>query len=425
LNKCKKEYRGQRSEVRRRIFLFSVLCLLSSVFCSLSSDAFADDGALLNDLPPLPKDTKLFASEQQFGYRGKIGCFVLPPSIVGTYFDKKVFYTGEPVPGLGKESYNVSGQSMKIMYNKRDRKSFCGAYIIMLADLSGYKTMTFLIKGQKGGESFEIGMNDVISNKREDAVYVGAINRYLSSGITKDWQRVKIPLSDFYGPDISRVYSLVLHFNDMSQGTFWIDEIRFYKEDPVIQERAEDIKGKKYFILDDFDASDVNLLGRKTNAYKKLPSVCKFERTEDEHYGPRGRSLKLTYKKESTGWCGYYTLLNQIDGEYYDLRPYKEVSFMVKSKGGTEEFEIGMADKNWVIIGDSLKAGSVKKYLPAGKAGLPKGVTKQWQEVVIPLEDFGLLDFSEMGSFVINFYEKGEGTIYIDDLKFYLKGEKK
>lgn len=384
-----------------RNFKLYVLTLSFSL-CALSFPVFADDGMLLSDLPPLPKETYLFAAEKQFGYRGKIGCFVLPPSVVGTYFDKKMFY----------EDGNVDSQSIKIMYNKRDRKSFCGAYIILLADISSYKTVTFFIKGQKGGESFEIGMNDVISNKREDAVYVGAINRYLPNGVTRDWQQVKIPLSDFYGPDISRVYSLVFHFNDVSQGTFWIDEIRFYKEDPVIQERAEDIKGKKYFILDDFDASDVNLLGRKTNAYKKLPSVCKFERTDEEHYGPAGRALRLSYTKESTGWCGYYTLLNQIDGEYYDLRPYKSVSFMVKGKNGGEEFEMGMADKNWVIIGDSLKAGSIRKYLP-------KGVTKEWQEVVIPLEDFGLLDFSEMGSFVINFYEKGEGTIYIDDLKFY------
>jgi hypothetical protein len=399
---------GSRGQKKKNCTLYAVPCtLILFFFCTLypvPCTLYADDDVLLNDLPPLPKDTKLFASEQQFGYRGKIGCFVLPPSVVGTYFDKKVFYPGK----------NMDGQSIKVMYNKRDRKSFCGAYIILLADVSPYKMITFFIRGQKGGESFEIGMNDTVSNKREDAVYVGAINRYLPKGVTRDWQLVKIPLSDFYGPDISRVYSLVFHFNDVSQGTFWIDEIKFYKEDPIIQERSQAIKGKKYFLLDDFDASDVNLLGRKTNAYKKLPSVCAFERTDEEHCGPAGRALKLTYNKESTGWCGYYTLLNQIDGEYYDLRPYKSVSFMVKGAKGGEEFEIGMADKNWVIIGDSLKAGSVRKYLP-------KGVTKEWQEVVIPLEDFGLLDFSEMGSFVINFYEKGEGAIYIDNLKFYLK----
>lgn len=370
----------------------------------LTMTCYAEEAASLNDLPALPKDTKLFASEKMFGYRGKIGGFVLPPSRVGVYFDPKVFYQGD----------KTDHQSMKVMYKKADKKSFCGAYVILLADLSGYKTMTFLIKGQRGAEAFEVGLNDVISNKREDAVYVGSINRYLSAGVTKDWQLVKVPLSDFFGPDISRVYSLIFHFNDIGGGTFWIDEIRFLKEDLVSKERADEIKNKGYFLLDNFDCSNLNLLGRKTNAYKKLPSVCTFERVDEEHFGSRGRSLKLEYKKEPTGWCGYYTLLNQIDGEYYDLRPYNSVSFMVKGKTGGENFEIGMADKNWIIIGDSLKAGVIGKYLPGG-------VTAKWQEVIIPLEDFGLLDFSEMGSFVINFYEKDEGAIYIDDLKFYLK----
>jgi hypothetical protein len=85
---------------------------------------------------------------------------------------------------------------------------------------------------------------------------------------------------------------------------------------------------------------------------------------------------------------------------------------MIKGQEGGEAFEIGMADKNWIIIGDSLKAGPIEKYLP-------DGVTTEWQEVVIPLQDFGALDLSEMGSFVINFYKNGTGVIYLDDLKFH------
>lgn len=73
-----------------------------------------------------------------------------------------------------------------------------------------------------------------------------------------------------------------------------------------------------------------------------------------------------------------------------------------------------MADRNWLTIGDSVKAGSIERYLP-------DGVTTEWQEVVVPLEDFGLLDFSQMGSFVINFYKKQESTLYLDDLKFRLR----
>lgn len=384
----------------------------------MSGACLAAESVSLNELPPLPKETQLFASEKLFGYRGKIGAFVLSPCAVGAYFDKKVFYQGEAIPGVAKSEYTPDNQSMKVMYKKSNKKAFCGAYVILMADLSSYKTITFLIKGHKGAESFEIGINDVVSNKREDAVYMGSVNRYLPKGVTTQWQRVEIPLSDFFGPDMSKVYSLIFHFNDIGEGVFWIDEIKFSKEESVSKNRADTIRQKGYFLLDDFNYSDLNLLGRKTNAYKKLPSVCVFERVPEEHFGPAGRALKINYKKESTGWCGYYTLLNQIDGEYYSLFPYESVSFMVKGKNGGEKFEIGMADKNWVIIGDSLKAGSVDKYLPAG-------VTKEWQEVIIPLEDFGLLDFSEMGSFVINFNEKGEGAIYIDDLKFYLKNTDK
>lgn len=367
--------------------------------------AFALDSVTLMEIPPLPKGTYLFEAEKHFGYRGKIGAFVLPPSRVGTYYDNSLYF-----------EKGSDRQSIKVMYSKKE-KGFCGSYIIILGDISSYKTMTFWIKGRSGGETFEIGMNDVISNKREDAVYVGSINRYLPDGITTSWQLVKIPLSDFYGPDLSRVYSIVFHFNQEGEGVFWIDELRFYKEDLVTEWRKQDILKKGYFLLDDFDYSDLNLLGRKTNAYKKLPSVCRFKRVEEVRYGQKGRSLRLTYDKRATGWCGYYTLLNQIDGEYYDLRPYESVSFMVKGKNGGEKFELGMADKNWLIIGDSLKAGSIEKYLPGG-------VTTEWQEVIIPLADFGLLDFSKMGSFVINFNEKQEGTIYIDDLKFYLKKER-
>jgi len=95
---------------------------------------------------------------------------------------------------------------------------------------------------------------------------------------------------------------------------------------------------------------------------------------------------------------------------------FNSASFMVKGAAGGETFEIGMADKSWIIIGDSLKAGPVEKYLPGG-------VTDKWQEVTIPLKNFGALDFSEMGSFVINFHEVGRGAVYIDNLKFHKKSE--
>jgi hypothetical protein len=357
-------------------------------------------------LPEMPSNTVLFEQEKMFGKRGKVGGFALKPSRYGIFYDEQVFYPE------AKRPQNAKPSSIKMMYFKADENSFCGTYIILMADISNYSTLTFMIKGKTGQEAFEIGLNDTVSNKREDAVMVGSIYRYLPGGLTTDWQRVVVPLEDFFGSDLSRVYSLVFHYNELGKGTFWVDDIRFDTEH--LANREDEIYKAGYLLLDDFDHCDLNLLGRKANTYKRLPSVCESSRTLSQRVTDKGRSLKLVYNKESTGWCGYFTMLNQIDGEYYDLSKYKSVSFMVKGQKGGETFQIGMADKNWINIGDSLKAGQIEDFLPGG-------VKTEWKEVVVPLEKFGALDLTQMGAFVIDFNKKQSGTLYIDNLKFILK----
>lgn len=362
--------------------------------------AWAEEVAL-KDVPPLPTGTHLFTSEAKFAFRGRVGGYAMKPSRYGVYYDKRVHIEG-------------STQGIFLRYKKEPDPFFCGTYVIVLGDLSPYATMTFWIKGVKGNETFEIGMNDTISNKREDAVIVGSIWRYLPQGVTQEWQQVAVPLEDFFGADLSRVYSIVFNFNEEGEGSFWVDGLTFHTEVLVRPEEEREKKGE--LLLDDFDHSGLNLLGRKTNAYKKLPSVCLFGRVAAPRVGDKGRSLQLEYDKRPTGWCGYYTLLNQIDGEYFDLSPYKSVSFFVRGEKAKEFFEIGMADKAWLTIGDSVKAGSIEKYLPSG-------VTTEWQEVTIPLADFGKLDWTQMGSFVINFPRPGQGTVYLDHLRFIRKSQ--
>ena len=368
---------------------------------------------MLDDIPEFQKGTKLTGAETEFARRGRTGSFQLgankaTASIVsGGFFDpSNDKITNEP-DFLIK---HADTKAIKFEYQKKKSKGFCGSYIIINGDLSGIGTLTFLIRGAKGGEAFELGMHDMVSNRREDAVFCGSIYRYLPQGITTDWQLVKVPLADFYGMDITKIFSLVFHYDEPGNGKFWIDEIRFSNYDLVSREMAINKKG--YFLLNDFDHSDLNLLGRKTSTYKKLPSYCVGKRLEPSYFGGKGRSLQLSYKKANSGWCGFYTLLNQIDGEFYDLSKYHSVSFMVKGEKGGENFEIGMADKRWILIGDSLKAGKITKYLPGG-------VTTDWQKVTVPLKDFGKLDLSQMGSFVINFHEKEKGIITIDDIKFH------
>ncbi len=384
-----------------------------------ADDSDSDDQSskleMLNDIPELPGNTKLTDKETEFSYRGRIGAYKIPPNDVITSIDNinsfkldtdKIanddqFRLNETVPG-----------SIKFQFKNRDTASFCGSYVMLLADLTKYKTLTFLVKGAVGGEEFNIGLNDHIANKREDAVFVGSVNRYLPKGVLTDWQVVKIPIADFFGPDISTSFSIIFLFSAQSEGSIWIDEFRFSKKQLV--DRQAKITNDGYLLLDNFDYSNLNLLGRKAAAYKRLPSYCLINRVSNNFVGVKGKSLQLKYNKKGSGWCGYYTLMNQIDGDYFDLSNYDKISFYVKGETGGEDFELGMADSNWITIGDSIKAGQITKYLS-------NGITTEWQNAIIPLKDFGNLDFSQMGAFVMNFNSSGQGTVYIDDIKLHLK----
>ena len=70
-----------------------------------------------------------------------------------------------------------------VRYRKIPGPSFCGVYVLVVGNLSEYATMSFWVKGARGGETFELGMNDVVSNKREDAVIVGSIHRNVPSPV--------------------------------------------------------------------------------------------------------------------------------------------------------------------------------------------------------------------------------------------------
>jgi len=76
---------------------------------------------------------------------------------------------------------------------------------------------------------------------------------------------------------------------------------------------------------------------------------------------------------------------------------------------------IGLADRHWDRVGDSLKSEEIGVYLPEGR------VTKEWQKAKIPLDVF-FLDYTKLSSIAISFEAdcfaegSGSGTIYIDDI---------
>ena len=172
--------------------------------------------------------------------------------------------------------------------------------------------------------------------------------------------------------------------------------------------------------IDSFDRT-VNLLGGKTGNYVKAPSRALSLQTENEFYGESGKSLLLKYDKKGEGgpygnggWCGYYT--NVRKGEsFFDASGYQNLTFYVKGAEGGENFMVGIADKEWFELGDSVKSSQIGNYLPQGK------ITQEWQKASIPLHEFALRR-SELASIAICFETAcypggaGRGTLYIDEM---------
>jgi hypothetical protein len=96
---------------------------------------------------------------------------------------------------------------------------------------------------------------------------------------------------------------------------------------------------------------------------------------------------------------------------FLDTTSYQYLSFWVKGDKGGEDFAIKLSDAAWIVKEDSIQIGYASDYLK-------KGVTTEWQEVLVPLADMKdfRLDPGELGGMTLEFMSEGGCTIYIDDV---------
>ncbi len=197
-----------------------------------------------------------------------------------------------------------------------------------------------------------------------------------------------------------------------------VKEEKTVKEPEVVEEKKTVEKKKvsaekpgDILMIDDFDDGEKpNNLGGDLGAWDRDPAdetqTCREYFTSDVKCGEEGYSMKLEYDVDSPSpaFNGYWTKLQLID-----ITPYENLVFYVKGdreKGFTTQFKIELKNTK----------NQVGKYYV-------KGVTSDWQKVVVPLKNFvGITDFSKMTEFVVVFEDRiatdRDGAIYIDNLYF-------
>jgi hypothetical protein len=164
----------------------------------------------------------------------------------------------------------------------------------------------------------------------------------------------------------------------------------------------------------DFDRGVQNHVGGFPNASEQAPSSASMRRVSDVFRGDGGRSLRITARKEASGfaavWISFHDF-RQRSKTYLDTRGYSYLSFWVRGAQGGEEFHIKLADDAWAAREDGLSIGSVSRFLPGG-------VTRKWREVLIPLDTLPSLNRKAMAFFTLDFPTPGAYTIFVDDIWF-------
>ncbi|MFH0771643.1 MAG: hypothetical protein V1933_03390 [Candidatus Omnitrophota bacterium] len=124
--------------------------------------------------------------------------------------------------------YSDSGYSKRLNYDVTAASSQADWWTKFpeSSDMSGYTHLSLQLKAETAGGNFKIGLKDRYGNEHKVS-----ISEYLAGGLTTEYTRISIPLSDFAGIDLSNLESMNISFDNAgavpSTGVIYVDEIRF------------------------------------------------------------------------------------------------------------------------------------------------------------------------------------------------------
>ena len=132
-----------------------------------------------------------------------------------------------------KATPSKEGYSLRVNVH-RGGGGFCGVWMDLAGgsgspershDASSYRYLSFWIKGERGGEDFELSLADASMGEDDEPQTVLRVTAYLPGGVTTGWQEVLIPLAEFRGVDLRKLARLTLHFTLPGNYRFYLDRI--------------------------------------------------------------------------------------------------------------------------------------------------------------------------------------------------------
>ncbi len=290
-----------------------------------------------------------------------------------------------------------------------DPKDYSGASICLYNetfDLSKYmldSKLEFYIKGTKGGEQLLIGLLDEeVSDGKKTQVKM-SLNKYVQ--ITKDWQKVSIPLIDF--PDRGLYWDQTkktelparIDWNKIAEIRFSIDKgtnpsFDIFVDNIEIVKGNQKAKPKPKVVYWDENNEVVNGPKNPEKLDGKAKPIATFYDNGMKGFSyvyggltaqkeidskTAGNSNVLAMYIDNNDWSGVTYSLGE--GKFIDLSKVRNdggLYFWIKGKNGGEKLYIGIMDNQGNDVKSQTKL-ALNDWIK---------VSKDWQLVKIPLKKF-------------------------------------
>jgi len=266
---------------------------------------------------------------------------------------------------------------------------YCGYWSKTPLDLNPYRTLAVKVRGERCGHA-------ALSSARTVPVSTDKLklNDYLLDGVTDEWQEVRIPLDASSAvTDWAQGDSYVIAFEagrGAAEGTTWWDDVAFETSCAPLW-------------VDNFNDEDsYNALIGTWNVFAGQGSEITATPSITAAHGDAGAGLALTYAVPAGDYAGWETGLRNAD-----LSNYDRLVFTVKSAASGGKPNIYLVDRD-----DERGFINLEDYLTPSTT---------WQTVIIPLENFGALDMTQIQALqVIIEWEPTdvEGALFLDNIRF-------
>jgi hypothetical protein len=267
--------------------------------------------------------------------------------------------------------------------------------------LANYQSLLFKVRGARGGEDPELAFTDDTTDSYLHPWLAGKLSKYLGHPLTTQWEGVIVPLADFGPIPGNKVKELLLVFPQEETNMLYLDDLqlslkRYTEEGPALPQVD--------LLLYGFAGTLTDCFGEPLTVRAEQPSQVKLATTLVGAAAKDDPCLEIRYHKFTGADCAVTGKFTSKD-KTFSAENYRSLTFQVRGDPQAV-FNIYLIDQN---VGDAAK-GTLPVTL---KKVTVRNISGQWQWVTIPLADFGV-DTSALQGIVLEFPEKGEGTLYLD-----------